>query len=631
MTTNYDDNFARADDADDLRYDVGPNVPTDLDNWNSVVHLHGRIQASASGGAIPPLVLTDTDFGEAYLRRRWAAEFVLNLMDRYTVVFVGYSMADVVVRYLAKAVSGRRPRNRIYSLVGYADQIQREQRASQWQAHRIEPILYNSRDGHELLVHSVEKWAQLSQDPHGYRVRLAVSGLSKAPDSATHATDPERVVWAVKDPAAAWPAFNQLRRDPVPGPEAAAWLHEFARRGLLGGTVSPTPHERGPAGPMITARVEQQMLQADSVAQAVTIWIEIHAHAPAVFKWVIEHGRSFHFELRRRLWDRLTAADDELPEIPPRLIRLWTLLLAEPPDDCEFLLRLDQILSSLSGHTDDILLRVLRPRLGVFPGPPPYRTSASGPEQAALHECAHTDVVLGCHDWSPGFNVLTEVEPSRFPGFLTRHAVVLTEYLKTAFSLLGQSDRVDARFIHFQLADAEMGADQQGRRRQLHELVGAWTLLLDWVRESYRAFPQGDTRREDLLRSWIATDEKTLWRLALDTIAEDDDADFDLVGPILLRRPQGLLSDGDCSREVLSALRGAGARGSPELHGRSEAESEHRGSHPRLPQAPLPSPQPPLLARAGSRPAMSVRIAHLKPFLPRPRQPARRRLPFSLV
>ena len=152
-----------------------------------------------------------------------------------------------------------------------------------------------------------------------------------------------------------------------------------------------------------------------------------------------------------------------------------------------------------------------------------------------------------------------------------------------------------------------------------------------WGRRLRCAFPQGDTRREDLLRSWIATDEKTLWRLALDTIAEDDDADFDLVGPILLRRPQGLLSDGDCSREVLSALRGAGARGSPELHGRSEAESEHRGSHPRLSQAPLPSPQPPLLARAGSRPAMSVRIAHLKPFLPRPRQPARRRLPFSLV
>ena len=567
VTTNYDDNFARAYDADDLQFDVGPNVPTDLDNWNSVVHLHGRVQASASAGATAPLVLTDTDFGEAYLRRRWAAEFVLSLMDRYTVVFVGYSMADVVVRYLAKAVSGRRARNRIYSLVGYTDQIQREQRASQWQAHRIEPILYNSRDGHELLVRSVEEWARLSQDPHGYRVHLAVSGLSGAPDRGTHATDPERVVWALKDPAAAWPAFNQLRRDPVPGPEAAAWLHEFARRGLLEGTVSPKQHERGPAGPMITGRVEQQMLQTDSVAQAATIWIEIHAHAPAVFKWVIEHGRSLHFELRRRLWDRLTAADQELPEIPPRLIRLWTLLLAEPPDDYEFLLRLDPILSSLSGlqseATDDILLRLLRPRLGVFPGPAPYRTSASGPEGAALQECAHTDVVLGCHDRSHGFNVLTEVEPSRFPGFLVRHAVVLTEYLRSALHLVSRSDQLDARFIHFQSGDAEMNADQQ--RRLLHEFVGAWTLLLDWVRESYRALPQGDTRREDLLRSWIASDETTLRRLALETIAQDDDADFDLAGRILLGRPHGLLLDDACSQEVLSVLRRVGARGSREL------------------------------------------------------------------
>ena len=197
VTTNYDDNFAHADDTDELQYDVGPNVPKDLDNWNSVVHLHGRIRAWASGSAIPPLVLTDTDFGEAYLRTRWAADFVLHLMDRYTVVFVGYSMADVVVRYLTKAVSGRRAKHRIYSLVGYADQTQREQRASQWQDHRIQPILYDSRDTHELLVSSVEEWAKLAQDPHGYRVRLAVSGLSKMPDRKTHGADPDRVVWAL--------------------------------------------------------------------------------------------------------------------------------------------------------------------------------------------------------------------------------------------------------------------------------------------------------------------------------------------------------------------------------------------------------------------------------------------------
>ena len=115
-----------------------------MDNWNSVVNLHGRIQASLVEPVIPPLVLTDTDFGKAYLTKRWAAEFVSNLMDRYTVVFVGYNMADVVIRYLTKAVTSRRVDDRTYSLVGYRDEKQREQRELEWSETGIHPIFYHS-------------------------------------------------------------------------------------------------------------------------------------------------------------------------------------------------------------------------------------------------------------------------------------------------------------------------------------------------------------------------------------------------------------------------------------------------------------------------------------------------------
>ena len=590
VTTNYDDNFARADDTNDLRFHVGPNVPKDFDNWNSVVHLHGRIEASISGPIASPLVLTDTDFGEAYLSKRWAADFVLNLMDRHTVVFVGYSMADVVVRYLTKAVSSTPGKHRIYSLVGYADQSQRATRESQWQGHRIQPILYDSRNDHEMLLLTVEEWTMLAADPHGYRVQVAVSGLSRTPDPTTHEADPDRVVWALTDPAAAWPAFNQIRRNPVPGPQAAAWLHEFAVRGLLGGTVSSEPHERGPAGPLITARAEQQMLQADSVSQAVTLWVEIHAHVPEVFKWVIDRGHNIHFELRRRLWDRLTATEEGLPDISPRLVRLWTLLLAEPPEDYEFLIRLDRILKSVSQPipeaADDILLRLLRPHLGVLPGPAPYRyrgasrSAPSTPEEVALHECGHTDVILGCRNQSHRFNVLAELQPSRFEGFLRRHAITLTEDLKSAFSLLKSSDRGDARFNHLVLRNTldsddfgEMtisgtdGVETRRRRQQksMQYTVGTWTVLMDWVSESYRALPEGAPQRDELLRAWVNSDEKTLWRLALDAIARDRNARFECVRPLLLQGAQLVLWDHTCEREVLATLKEAGSRGSVEL------------------------------------------------------------------
>ena len=577
VTTNYDDNFARSNGPDDLDYHVGPALP-DLDSWNSVVHLHGRIQTSEAGPIASQLVLTGTDFGEAYLNKRWAAEFVSTLMDRYTVVFVGYSMGDLVVRYLAKAVTNRRGGNRTYSLVGYIDERQREQRESEWTETGIHPIFYHSRENHDLLVRTVEEWVKLAADPHQYRIQVALAGLTRAPDQKTHEADPDRVVWALSNPAATWPAFNQIRHTPVPGACAAGWLHEFAVRGLMAGTVQPEPHERGPAGPVVTVRAEQQMLQTDSVANAVAFWIEIHAHAPEIFQWVINRGHNIGFELRRRLWDRLISAENDLPDIPPRLGRLWTLLLAEPPDDAEFLLRLDRILNNLSRDnseaTDDILLRLLRPRLGVFPGPPPYRilsTDDSTPEQVALLSCGHTEVILGCRDRQSRFNVLTEIEPGRFGHFLRRHAVTLTEYLKTALVLLHRSDRDDARFIHFELSVAFDGAisDEKStnnqRRRSLRDLVGTWTVLLDWVRESYSALEEDGRERDYLLRYWVASSEKMLWRIALESIKQDGAADFDLVRLILHRNAQEVLWDPDFRPEVLALLQQVGTRASSGL------------------------------------------------------------------
>lgn len=627
ITTNYDDNFARANGPDEFHSHAGPTLP-DLDNWNSVVHLHGHIQAPAGKCGVPPFVLTDTDFGDAYLRKGWAAEFVSSLMDRFTVVFVGYSMADVVIRYLTKAVLRRRDEDCTYSLVGYRDEKQREQLESDWSVTGVRPILYHSRNEHGLLVRTVEEWAKLAADPHQYRVQLALAGLKRAPDKHTHAADPDRVVWALSDPAATWPAFNRVKRAPVPGRYAAAWLQEFAVRGLLSGTEQPEPHERGPAGPVVTVRAEQQMLQTNFVANAVAYWIEIHAHSPEVFQWVINRGHNVGFELRRRLWDRLVAIENDLPDIPPRLARLWTLLLAEPPEDAEFLLRLARILGNLSGEhteaTDDILLRLLRPRLGVFPGPPPYRILSideSTPEQVALLTCGHTDVILGCRDRPSRFNMLTEIEPSRFGGFLRRHAITLAEYLKSAFVLLQCSDRDDARFIHFELSDAFANNDSgmarwtgevekstdgattdakrtnNERRRTSLDLVGTWTVLLEWVRDSYRALPIDGNERDDLLRYWIASNEKMLWRLALEAIEQDSTADFDLVRLILHRNAQEVLWDPNCRQEVLSVLVQVGARASSELQVELlDAVQERVGSG-----TPQPDSDGPVLAKVGPR------------------------------
>lgn len=72
------------------------------DDFTGVVYLHGSLQQDARR-----LVVTDGDFGRAYLRDAWAARFLERMFATYTVLFVGYSHSDMVMQYLARAlVSG---------------------------------------------------------------------------------------------------------------------------------------------------------------------------------------------------------------------------------------------------------------------------------------------------------------------------------------------------------------------------------------------------------------------------------------------------------------------------------------------------------------------------------------------
>ena len=112
----------------------------------------------------------------------------------------------------------------------------------------------------------------------------------------------------------------------------------------------------------------------------------------------------------------------------------------------------------------------------------------------------------------------------------------------------------------------ESGQTTSGER-SLCDLVGTWTVLLDWVRDSYRALPVDGRERDDLLRYWVASDEKMLWRLALEAIEQDNTAEFNLVHLILHRNAnaQEVLWDPDCRQEVLAVLGQVGTRASSEL------------------------------------------------------------------
>jgi hypothetical protein len=100
VTTNFDLHFETAANAlfgalpDVYR---APALPVGYE-FSGIVHVHGALPLERH------LVLTDADFGRAYLTEGWARRFLVDVFRRYTVLFVGYSHDDVVMNYLARAL-----------------------------------------------------------------------------------------------------------------------------------------------------------------------------------------------------------------------------------------------------------------------------------------------------------------------------------------------------------------------------------------------------------------------------------------------------------------------------------------------------------------------------------------------
>ena len=118
--------------------------------FNGIVHVHGAV--SHSDG----MVITDTDFGRAYLTEGWARRFLVDLFPSFTVLFVGYSHDDTIMNYLARALP-----------VGEADQrfvliSETDNDADRWRLLGIEPISYPQADENDYsaLYEGVRRMAE---------------------------------------------------------------------------------------------------------------------------------------------------------------------------------------------------------------------------------------------------------------------------------------------------------------------------------------------------------------------------------------------------------------------------------------------------------------------------------------
>lgn len=110
VTTNYDKMLEVAAKEADIETTVynAPALPLGND-FRGIVHLHGSIDEPKY------MVVTDDDFGRAYLSDAYSARFLVSLFNSFDVLFIGYSCKDVTFNYLTKAMS-RDSKHRKYVL-----------------------------------------------------------------------------------------------------------------------------------------------------------------------------------------------------------------------------------------------------------------------------------------------------------------------------------------------------------------------------------------------------------------------------------------------------------------------------------------------------------------------------------
>lgn len=213
VTTNFDSHFetAAAEVLDKIpEIFKSPALPLGHD-FCGLVYLHGSVQDNPKR-----LILTDQDFGRAYLTEGWATRFLRSLFSSFTVLFIGYSHDDIVMHYLSRGLPPDNTKPR-FALVCAVDDL------NKWKYRGIEPLAYPFEDegDHSGLDEAVAGWVDRSHWgalETEQRIKQLVEGPPPPPlDSESQ----DFLLWAVNDITALRFFVRHTKR-----PEWLTWLSD---------------------------------------------------------------------------------------------------------------------------------------------------------------------------------------------------------------------------------------------------------------------------------------------------------------------------------------------------------------------------------------------------------------------
>jgi len=348
VTTNFDRLFEL--EGDQQLFHVPPAFP-DLaigTTLEGITYLHGRLVEP--GEDFHNYVLSSANFGRAYLSEGWATRFIRSLLEKYTVVLIGYQAEDPPIKYLLQGLNhdSKYGGSSLYAF----DRGAPEDIEVKWRDRGVTSIPF---DDYPALWRTIEAWAERSDDPRSWRSSV-VAGCVRDP-KVLSAHERGQVAHVLRTSAGA-KLFSQA--EPAPHPE---WLcvfdatcrtaqacrgyghdaetfvpiksygidddsEEVAGAELRTGVVNDSLllWRQGDANPTESHRLVSRRAEGFEATPPrlghLILWISKSTNHPVVAWWAARQA-SLHPVLRQQIERRLLIAD----EIKDRARHFWNLIL----------------------------------------------------------------------------------------------------------------------------------------------------------------------------------------------------------------------------------------------------------------------------------------------------------------
>lgn len=518
VTTNFDLFFEQANPklALGVDYHSGPVVPIPrndrIASWRSIVYLHGRLNSGSSDNQ--HLVLTSADFGRAYLTDAWAARFVARLFSEFTVLFIGYSLNDPVLRYMTDAFAAEdaltrsgRKRSPAYIFVPYKGRGGPPD-AKLWRQRRLEPIFYREAYRHRALKNTLVEWAKARGD-YLASVSTIVRRYGPRFPSALEPSYAANLVWAVcerpDDAGHGARVFAQL-----PDLPPIEWLAEFERRDIEARAehveevrIANKEAREPAAAPAYHIDIlfpeASEALRDGSINHTafwLIHWLCRHLENEQLVNWVIaklRHGRRAHPRLRWFIRRQLDGA----PPVAAGFATFWRLVASEGDWASDAIqargwIDLNENLAQNRhfGWFDRELASAMRPHLELAPS---YRgSSGQAVDPAKFSTIADVEVALAYDDVSDLIQAL-DAQPDSERYWADR-LDWLTIILRQVFDLYATVGEAHAGFDPSTLQRPSILPHAQNRNH------AKWAQVYDLI---WRGWSAVDAASPQASRHWI--------------------------------------------------------------------------------------------------------------------------------